>query len=76
MKKRSLYKSMPDKIKTNRRRMFGEKIAYIFHRYKYRAQVPAKSNFKITESKVPAKRSFGMAESESAGKEQFQDSGV
>ena len=57
MEKRSLYKSMPAKNNTNRRRMFGEKIAYIFHRYKYREQVPAKS-------------SFGMAEPESAGRDQ------
>ena len=54
---------MPDKIKTNRRRMFGEKIAHIIHRYTYRAQVPAKSSFRI-------------AESESAGKEKFQYSDV
>mgnify|MGYP004658481001 CR=1 FL=1 len=57
MEKRSLYKSMPAKNNTNRRRMFGEKIAHIIHRYTYRAQ-------------VPAKRSFGMAESESAGRDQ------
>lgn len=43
--------------------MFGEKIAHIIHRYTYRAQVPAKSSFRI-------------AESESAGKEKFQYSGV
>ena len=63
MEKRSLYKSMPDKNNTNRRRMFGEKIAHIIHRYTYRAQ-------------VPAKRSCGIEESESAGKEKFRDSGV
>ena len=54
---------MPAKNNTNRRRMFGEKIAHIIHRYTYRAQVTAKS-------------SFGIAESESAGKEKFQYSGV
>ena len=45
-------------------RLFGKrKIAHIIHRYTYRAQVPAKSSFRI-------------AESESAGKEKFRDSGV
>lgn len=50
MEKRSLYKSMPAKNNTNRRRMFGEKNAYIFHRYTNRAQVPAKSSFRVAES--------------------------
>ena len=49
MEKRNLYKSMPAKNNTNRRRMFGEKIAHIIHRYTYRAQVTAKSSFKIAE---------------------------